>query len=363
MTQSRYALLLCGGLFVPSVAASGLGFWEWSASATALANANGAAATDATVASQLPAAMQGLGESQVLASVVNYQVTTDYELPLMPELGYQTTDPIPSMFAVHRQDQWSFGLGIHSRTAADIQVPQIRYLGQAEARLKPIVVSVAPSLSHSWGAWSLGVGGEWLVADYQLTSGDCHWLLGCRGWEQSGRLSGSSFNLSGHWRGDQHRVGVLWRAPTQFGNEEIDLDLPSMTVLSHSYQLRNQWQTHLSISHTAWEDRGVRFRDYADLFGLLVGHNHSWRVALGADYRWREWELRMGYSQEQAVDRLGGWDSRWRLGLGRTLLGRWQWDGSLMYERYAEKQQQVDPFTVAIENQGLAVSTSLSYRF
>ena len=172
-------ICICLLSFTSSANATGFNFWESSSLNSSLAAANGAWARDASVLALAPSSITQLQDMQLSATVNLYSVATDYEI-FGQEAQYEVANPVPSgFFVMPFQENWHFGVGIYSRTAADISVPSIPVVNPDEVRLAPILISVTPSLAYRWGALSLGASLEYLHADYGFDQIKCRPIVGC----------------------------------------------------------------------------------------------------------------------------------------------------------------------------------------
>ena len=204
----------CGLIFTltPFYAQStGFNFWESSTLNSALANANGAKARDASVQAMVPASITQLSKPIITASVTHYGVDTDYKI-FGKETQYSVANPIPSgFFSTPIHDNWSFGLGIYSRAAADINVPSIVLVHPNETRLQPITVSVAPTIAYKMGDVSLAVTGEYILSQHQLFKTKCL-LSNCRTDIEKGDTNGTSGALSATWQiNNQPQIGLSFK--------------------------------------------------------------------------------------------------------------------------------------------------------
>lgn len=165
-----------------------------------MASANGAIATDASILALAPSSITQLNSPTVTANVTFYEVTTDYDL-FGAETQYKQSDPIPAgFFATPLNDNWSAGLAIYSRTAADISIPQISVIIPLtdETRVRPITVSVAPTLAYRWSQVSFAATLEYLYTEYELYQTKCG-FRGCNDSKQKDTTSGFSGALSATW--------------------------------------------------------------------------------------------------------------------------------------------------------------------
>lgn len=363
--MSRYMLSLCTFLCSSPVLATGLSYWESSATNTALAAANGAIALDASVLALAPSSITQLNDKNISGTVTQYRVTSDFEI-LGQHSHYKKENPIPSFFISSpiRQHLYA-GLGIYSRTAADISVPEVgpHFLPFFyETHVTPIVVSVAPTVAYRWGDLSLAMSVEYLHLDYELTQyrrrfGNDHIF------NVKGEDSGWSGALSATW---QPCTAVSVAVKHQYGSElengDMALTLPTQTDVYLTWQPTASWLVNASYSRTEWQGRGMRYHDYADPFGLLIGTQDSERFAISARYQWDQWSLMAGYSADDAVDRQGGKDQRYRVGLGYKLNKQWTITAAWLQEQYADKAYQgAATNLVSVQNSGSALSLGVSY--
>ncbi|GLS84662.1 OmpP1/FadL family transporter [Paraferrimonas haliotis] len=361
--MKRLAALLALVVISAPINATGLNFWESSSNNSALASANGAVAQDASIIALNPAAMTQLQDNSFVVNATYYSVSTDYNI-FGQTSDYQQADPIPAMFAANKLNQhWSSGVAIYSRTAADISIPQIAVL--PETRVRPIVVSFAPSIAYQWQQFSFGGSVEYLYGDYQLTQNNCG-LLGCRESSQQGNTGGWSGGLSAHWAPSaQFSVGLAHKFASHFQDELIEFDLPQITSAFVSWQVSERLSWHNSFSYSGWQGKGVRYNNYDDLFGLLVGVHNSNRFASAVEYQGNRWSLKGGVSWDEAIDLLGGFDARYRLGLSYDLSNNWQIGATAFYEDYAKKSFKTDTdiTLVTVQNRGKGLALSINYRY
>jgi long-subunit fatty acid transport protein len=363
MRTKLYSLLATSYLFSLPALATGLGFWESSATVSALGGANGALAIDASALALNPSSIAQFERSVVTAGFSHYEVVTNYNL-FGDETEIETGDVIPAGFlAMPIADNWHFGLAIYSRNAADITIPRIAVL--SETNVQPITVSVAPSLVYSQADFSLGITLEYLHGAYRLWQERCFPFIGCSDFNQQGEVNGWSGGLSGTYHfNDNVSIAATYKFATQFGDENIDFDLPSVSSVFVSYAVVQNFNLHGTYSHSAWEDKGVVYNDYSDPVGLLVGVTDSTRYAVGAEYDWNRFKLMAGVSLDEAIDPLGGSDVRYRLGAGYDVSDSVTLNGVVVIENYATKQAQVSGETlVKVQNDGTLLGLSASYRF
>ncbi|MCL9773502.1 OmpP1/FadL family transporter [Vibrio methylphosphonaticus] len=348
--------------------ATGLNFWESSASNSALASANGAKAIDASILATAPSSMTQLKGTTVTANVTYYQVTTDYNI-----FGKQSqksqASPIPAGFMVTPiNDKWYFGLAAYSRTAADISLPDLAPLPISElreTRVRPIVVSLAPSVAYRHNDVSIALTAEYLYGDYLLEQQNCG-LFQCNGTtETSGNTSGWSGALSATWAVNQAMtLAIAHRFDSQFGDDEIQFQLPSITSVYGTIQINEQLQWHNTFSLSRWNGQGIHYQNYSDPVGLLRGHRHSKRAGTSMSYDWDKLTLRGGLSIDEAIDSYGGNDIRYRIGLAYRFTQRLTLDVTGFKEDYAEKQFSDGKQTlVNVSNNGVGVSVGISYQF
>lgn len=369
MIQGLLQRVFCFGLVLlivaPSANATGLNFWESSAFNSSLGAANGAWARDASVLALAPSSMTQLEDTQLSATLNFYSVSTDYEI-FQQEAQYEVANPIPSgFFVLPLRRNWHFGMGIYSRTAADISVPSIILVNPNEVRLKPILLSLTPSLAYRWGSLSLGVSLEFLYADYGFDQIQCRPIAGCEEIKLEGQNHGWSGNLSATWQfSGRVAVALSHQLPSDFHDENLQVALPPITRVYLSALMMEGLHWHHSYSYSQWKDKGMSFVGYPDNFGLLIGQKNSHRYATGLDYEFNQWRVGLGFSVDQAIDSFGGYDYRYRVGGGYQLAERWSVDFSYMNEQYAAKSADISGTTVVkVQNQGSSFSLGLRYLF
>ncbi|MGV2987227.1 OmpP1/FadL family transporter [Vibrio sp. E150_011] len=364
---SRFSPLTLA-LVSPLSFATGLNFWESSTSNSSLASANGAKAVDASILATAPSSMTQLKNTTVTANVTYYQVTTDYNI-FGTESQKSQASPIPAGFMVTPiNDNWYFGLAAYSRTAADISLPDLAPLPISdlkETRVRPIVVSLAPSLAYQYNDVSIALTAEYLYGDYLLEQKSCG-LFQCNGTtETSGNTSGWSGALSATWAVNQEfTLAIAHRFDSQFGDDEIQFQLPSITSIYGTIQITEQLQWHNTFSLSRWNGQGIHYNNYSDPVGLLQGHRHSKRVGTSMSYDWNKLTLRGGVSADEAIDSYGGNDIRYRIGLAYRFTQNLTFDVAGFKEDYAEKQFSDGKQTlVNVSNSGVGVSVGISYKF
>ena len=364
MKRTLLAILL--GSFPVLGFATGLNFWESSTVNSSLAAANGAKVGDASVLALAPSSITQLEAPTITASVTYYEVSTDYNI-FGATTDYSQGDPIPAgFFALPINDNWAAGLAIYSRTAADISIPQITVVVPitAETRVRPITVSVAPTLAYKWNNLSFGVTVELLQSHYELYQTSC--FITCNESRLKGSTSGWAGALSSTWIvNPEFSIAFTHRFATRYSDSNIEFDLPAITSLYATWEAIENLDWHFSYSHTGWEDKGVRYTDYSDPFGLLIGTTDSHRLATSVNYRLNDWELRAGISADEAIDAFGGIDVRYRLGLGYHFTENLQADFTGVFEDYAKKEfNTADGLNlISVQNRGFALSTGITYRF
>ena len=358
------SLLLVQPILAPDAYATGLNFWESSSLNSSLASANGAIGNDASVLALAPSSMSQLSKPTISASLTYYEVTTDYSI-FGNETQYNTANPIPMGFYVTPvNENLSFGLGIYSRTAADISVPSIVLVHPNETRVTPITVSVSPSISYKIGDISLGASLEYIHAQYALEQTSCFFAL-CDTTTQEDTTHGWSGAISGTWVINSFAsIALAHRLSTQFGDGNIDIDLPAITSLYSSIAFSQSITWHSTYSYTQWNDKGITYTDYDDVIGLLIGSQDSQRLATSLEYRLGNWSFRGGVSFDEAIDQFGGIDKRYRLGVGYVINENLELNLAIVNENYAKKEAVVDTTTlVKVQNSGNAYSLGASYKF
>lgn len=359
MTAGLSALMLN-----PIANATGLNFWESSTSNSALASANGAEAVDASILATAPSSMTQLTSTTVTASVTRYQVDTDYDI-LGTKAAYSKANPIPAGFLVMPlESNWYVGLAAYSRTAADISVPDIAFL-PTNARTRPIVVSFAPSVAYKMGNFSIGATLEYQYADYLLEVKKCE-LFTCSLETTTGNTNGWSGALSATWQANSWlTLAATHRLASDFGDSNIQFDLPSITSIYGTVAITDNWSWHNTFSLSRWNGKGVFYSDYRDRIGLLKGSRDSKRYATSMEYRIGNLALRGGASIDEAIDSFGGEDIRYRLGAAYNVSDRLTLDLTGFVENYARKNIAVDVLNtkVDVQNNGYGVSLGLTYRY
>lgn len=363
MTAGVTALMLN-----PIANATGLNFWESSTSNSALASANGAEAVDASILATAPSSMTQLTSTTVTASVTRYQVDTDYDI-LGTKATYSKANPIPAGFLViPLESNWYVGLAAYSRTAADISIPETKLGGVIpilnEARVRPIVVSFAPSVAYKINDVSLGLTLEYQYADYLLEHNSCTFRP-CSS-EVTGNTNGWSGALSATWQATSWlSLAATHRLASDFGDSNIQFDLPSITSVYSTIAITDNWSWHNTFSLSRWDGKGVTYSDYLDPIGLLKGSRHSKRYATSMEYRIGDLALRGGASVDEAIDSFGGEDIRYRLGAAYNVSDRLTLDLTGFVENYARKNIAVDVLNtkVDVQNNGYGVSLGLTYRY
>ncbi len=304
-------------MLTPISSATGLNFWESSTSNSALASANGASAVDASILAIAPSSMTQLKSTTVTASVTRYQVDTDYNI-LGTKANYSKANPIPAGFLViPLESNWYVGLAAYSRTAADISIPETKLGGVIpvlnEARVRPIVVSFAPSIAYKINDVSLGLTLEYQYADYLLERNECNFWGKCSLETTEGNTNGWSGALSATWHANSWlTLAATHRLASDFGDSNIQFDLPSITSVYGTIAITESWSWHNTFSLSRWDGQGVTYADYSDPIQLLKGSRHSKRYATSMEYRVGNLALRGGVSIDEAIDAFGGEDVRYR---------------------------------------------------
>lgn len=358
-------------MLTPISSATGLNFWESSTSNSALASANGASAVDASILATAPSSMTQLKSTTVTASVTRYQVDTDYDI-LGTKSSYSKANPIPAGFLViPLESNWYVGLAAYSRTAADISISEfklppplnLRILDQA--RVRPIVVSFAPSVAYKMGDVSLGVTLEYQYADYLLERNDCNFWGKCSLETTEGNTNGWSGALSATWQANSWlTLAATHRLASDFGDSNIQFDLPSITSVYGTIAITDNWSWHNTFSLSRWDGQGVTYADYSDPIQLLKGSRHSKRYATSMEYRIGDLALRGGVSIDEAIDSFGGEDVRYRLGAAYSFSDNLTLDLSGFSEHYARKNVKVtNDLQVDVLNQGYGISLGMTYRY
>ena len=356
---------ICVLAVTPAAHATGFNFWESSSLNSSLAAANGAWARDASVLALAPSSITQLQDTQLSATVNFYSVATDYEI-FGQEAQYEVANPVPSgFFVLPLRDNWHFGVGIYSRTAADISVPAIPLVNPDEVRLQPILISLTPSLAYRWGALSLGVSLEYIHADYGFDQIKCRPIAGCEEINLEGKNHGWSGNLSATWLiNERLTLALSHQLPSDFDDKNLQVALPPITSVYLSARMMEGLYWHNTYSYSQWNDKGMSFTGYPDNLGLLVGQTNSHRYATGLDYQLDKWRFGLGFSIDQAIDSFGGNDYRYRAGGGYQLAERWGLDFNFMYENYAAKSADINGTPVVkVQNQGSSFSLGLRYLF
>ncbi|GAL16037.1 long-chain fatty acid transport protein [Vibrio astriarenae] len=351
--------------------ATGLNFWESSTTNSALASANGARAMDASILATAPSSMTQLNSTTVTANVTRYQVDTDYHI-LGVDSDYSKSDPIPAGFIVTPlTPDWSVGLAMYSRTAADISVPAI-YFGKLklsdEVRLRPIVVSFAPSIAYQIGNLSIAGTLEYQYAEHTFERTECKIFQGCTLNEYNDATSGWGGAISATWLvNEQVSLAATHRFASQSGDESTDFDLPSITNAYASIELIPNLIWHNTYSLSRWKGKSIKFQEYPDYIGLLKGSQHSKRYATALEYQWHEFTFMGGVSVDEAIDSFGGKDFRYRLGMGYQVTDHLRLDIAGFSETYAKKYLHESlgsmDLNVEVQNTGYGVSLGMTYQF
>ncbi|ORT51233.1 hypothetical protein ST37_07790 [Vibrio sp. qd031] len=373
MTKNGHKYGLCKGYigllgwFVAGAAnATGLGFWESSTSVSALAGAHGASAVDASALAINPSSIAQLDGATTSVAASRYQVDTSYAfVDGALTTDYSTAEVIPAgFFTSPVNEQWHLGLAIYSRNAADISVPSIALIHPKESNVAPIMVSLAPSIVYSKDNWSIGVTMEYIHSQYQLEA-ECKTSWFCTDVSLQDTTSGWSGGISGTWQAQPWlSLAASHKFATDFGDQNIDIQLPSVTSLFTTIHATPDLNFHMSYSYSAWTGKGVRYTDYNDVFGLLVGYDDSQRLAGSIEYHLGKLMLMAGASVDQAIDVFGGTDVRVRAGLGYSITPNWRLDAAVVSENYSEKQEQVNGVTVVnVQNEGLLLGLGVNYQF
>lgn len=345
--------------------ATGLNFWESSTLNSSLASANGAIANDASVLALAPSSMTQLKNPTVSASIIYYEVTTDYTI-FGNQTQYNTGNPIPMGFFVSPiNESFFFGLSIYSRTAADITVPRIPLVHPKETRVTPITVSMTPSMAYKIDNISLAASLEYIYVQHDLEQTSCSILGVCETSIQQGNTHGWSGALSATWQINPFiSMAVNHRFSADFGVEDIDIELPAITSLYSGMALGKNAVWHITYSYTQWKDKGITYANYNDPVGLLIGSQDSQRLASSLEYQLGDWTLRGGISFDEAIDPFGGIDKRYRLGLGYDISEQIEINAAVVNENYAKKEASVGGTTlVEVQNSGNAFSLGGSYQF
>ncbi|MCL1144016.1 OmpP1/FadL family transporter [Shewanella gaetbuli] len=356
-------LLLLVSLLINRAQATGFNFWESSTLNTSLANANGASARDASVQAMVPASITQLNQPMVNANVTHYGVSTDYDI-FNQQSHYEVANPIPSgFFSMPISEHWFFGVGIASRAAADISVPSIPLVHPNETRIQPITVSIAPTVAYKFNNLSVAVTGEYIVANGHLESTKC--FLGmCNEQQTDYQTSGFGSAISATWQAnDWLSVAATHRFETDFGDQHLLFELPSITSGYINIKLNQQLNWDSSYSYSRWHNKGISFAEYHDILGLFQGFQNSKRFATGLEYQVERWFFRAGFSIDEAIDMQGGNDKRYRLGVGYHFSPNLQLNIAAFKEDYATKQFSAGEINlVEVQNKGNGYSLGISYQ-
>ncbi|WP_177168859.1 OmpP1/FadL family transporter [Thalassotalea agarivorans] len=356
--------LSLSSLTCTSISATGLNFWETSTLNSALASANGASAVDASILALAPSSITQLEQSSLSASVTYYDVTTDYNI-FGDESKYNTKNPIPMGFVTTEiNDSYFFGLAVYSRTAADIVVPKIPFINPKETRVKPILVSVSPTLAYAHGNLSVAASLEYIHTAHTLEQTTCIFNV-CDKSLEEGTTSGWTGALSATWKvTSTTSLAFTHRFSTSFGDQDISVELPSISSVYGTLMITPKTAWHASYSYSTYDGKGVRYANYTDPIGLLVGYQNSQRIATSIDHKLGHWSLRGGISLDEAIDRLGGIDKRYRLGVGYQFTKQFTLNAAWVYEDYAIKEAAAgDTTLVKVQNSGSALSLGIQYDF
>jgi long-subunit fatty acid transport protein len=226
------------------------------------------------------------------------------------------------------------------------------------------MVSVAPSLVYSRDNWSLGITAEYIHSQYSLEYTTCG-VFKCNQISVLDETSGWSGAISGTLQvNSQLSLAGAYKFATEFGDQNIDIQLPSVASLFATYHANPNLNIHLSYSYSEWKNKGVRYADYDDPIGLLVGANDSHRLATSLEYHLGCAMMMLGMSADQAIDAFGGNDIRLRAGLGYNFGDHWRIDGVVVSENYAEKVGEASGITfVSVQNEGMLLGLGVNYQF
>ena len=325
-------------------------------------------AQDASVIALSPSSITQLKQTNVDVSVIQYRVTSDYKI-FGATSEYEAENLIPAFFMSSAlNEQFYVGFGIYSRTAVDISTPEIgpsRTPVFYETHVKPIVVSATPVLAYRWETLSVAVGIEYMRAQYLFEQTRRAFRKDDQYVEREGTTEGWSGTLSLTWMPETYvSVALKYQDKSDFGDDDIMFDLPSITSLYVSFKPIESWILNVSYSETAWVDKGVRFNDYKDPFGLLVGSQNSERIGVSTSYQWQQWIFMLGYSQDEEIDSLGGLDKRYRIGVSYGVNTDWKITATWMDEQYAEKEYDFESVNlVSVNNNGDSMSLGIHYHF
>ena len=332
--------------------ATGLNFWETSSINTALASSNGSVAQDASVLALNPSAINGLKEHQLLINLQYYNVTTKYNL-FNKYTKYTVGDIIPSAFFIFPiNEKYNQAFSIYSRTAADINIPQIFYgILFPKTHVQPIVLSQKYSLSRKYNdnlsfAWSI----ERLVGHYLLEQKDKN---------ISDTVQGFSGDLSVSFKLKNMHFGVVNQFSSHFSDKNIEFKLPNIVKTFIAYSM-SDFNFFFNYSFSNWKGRGVFFDEYKDPIGLLKPSRDSHRYALALQYLFsQKLHYLAGVSIDSVTDNFGGHDVRYRLGSEYHYSKKFSYSLSFMYENYVEKY--LDPI-VSVKNTGWNISVGIQWR-
>lgn len=360
LKQSLLGLSVAGALSVVSgnVAASAFALLEQS-SGTGNAFAGGAAgAEDATTLFFNPAGMGRLKGKQVSVAASMIDVSARFSDGGSSGAALQAAGGnggnaggrtlVPNTYMVMELDPaLHFGLGIFAPFGLQTEYDPT-WIGRFQAiKSRIATVNLNPSLSYSVSdSVSLGIGLDYQHISGELSSavnysalayaadptgGTVLAAIGGAGKEGVSTISGSD-NAWGYNLGalfdvtPDTRIGLAYRSKINYtlngnvsftnvpvalsavpqlqnGAVTLPISMPDSWQISAVHQLGNGWEIMADATRTNWSSIQQLRVDRADGSNLLTVQEHwknTWRVALGANYRYNEqWLARMGVAHDQ----------------------------------------------------------------
>ncbi len=234
---------------------------------------------------------------------------------------------VPNLFAaMSLSPAWSIGLGINVPFGLKTEYDD-DWIGRFQGIKSEVkTVNVNPSVSYKLSeAASIGFGVSWQRGEIDLTTavpavaggGTNNTSVDGDAW---GFNVGALFNL-----GPATRLGVHYRSSLDYkldgntsfsspalagrnGNVKLDLKTPATLSFSGVHKLSNQWELLGDVTWTEWSkiDRLPLVFTSGPLNGatldtLVFNFEDTWRVSLGANYKWSgPWTLRFGVAYDQS---------------------------------------------------------------